>query len=216
MNTSNTLPIAPVVIKTSKITALIISACTVTFCLFVLMSKLVENNNSFQPKETPSFTVTISDVREDTDAGEIVKTLPKPPEIKPMPKPTPTPSEDIVDDTFAGPDDWSFNIETGGGTPMFSNGPRDSTAVPIVRVPPNYPTKAASQGLEGWVSMRFSINELGKVFDVTVIESEPKRIFDREAKKALRKWKYKPQMVDGKAVVQTNQSVMLEFNLDNT
>ena len=29
------------------------------------------------------------------------------------------------------------------------------------------------------------------------LEAQPKRVFDKEARRALRKWKYKPKVVDG-------------------
>jgi protein TonB len=73
--------------------------------------------------------------------------------------------------------------------------------------------KAAREGKEGWVQMSFSIDTLGGVTDIKVIDSQPKRIFDREAKKALAKWKYKPKIVDGKPIVQTGLTVQLDFKM---
>jgi protein TonB len=48
-----------------------------------------------------------------------------------------------------------------------------------------------------------------------VIDSEPRRVFDREARKALSKWRYNPKVVDGKAMKQIGLTVQLDFNLDN-
>ena len=62
--------------------------------------------------------------------------------------------------------------------------------------------------------MSFTINEVGGVEDIEVIDAEPKRVFDREARRALRKWKYKPKVVDGKAVKQTDMFVQLDFTLE--
>ena len=50
--------------------------------------------------------------------------------------------------------------------------------------------------------------------DIEVIEAEPKRVFDREARRALRKWKYKPKIVDGKPVKQPGMFVQLDFKLE--
>ena len=55
-------------------------------------------------------------------------------------------------------------------------------------------------GTEGWVKVAFTVTETGTVKDVSVVEAEPRRIFDRAAKTAILKWKFKPKMVDGKAV----------------
>jgi protein TonB len=90
---------------------------------------------------------------------------------------------------------------------------KDGDATPIVRIEPRYPMKAAREGKEGWVQMSFSIDTLGGVTDIKVIKSQPKRIFDREAKKALAKWKYKPKIVDGKPIVQTGLTVQLDFKM---
>jgi protein TonB len=91
---------------------------------------------------------------------------------------------------------------------------RDGEATPIVRIEPKYPVQAARDGKEGWVILSFTIDELGGVTDVDVIDADPKRVFDREAKRALRKWKYKPKVVDGKPVKQTGQQVQLDFKLN--
>ena len=55
-----------------------------------------------------------------------------------------------------------------------------------------------------------------KLTDVVVLEANPKRIFDREAKRALRKWKYKPKIVEGKPQKQFNMQVQLDFKLDKS
>ena len=91
---------------------------------------------------------------------------------------------------------------------------RDGDATPIVRIEPKYPPQAARDGKEGWVKLSFTINEIGGVEDVNVIEAQPKRVFDKEAKRALRKWKYKPKVVDGKAQKQPGLTVQLDFKMD--
>jgi protein TonB len=91
---------------------------------------------------------------------------------------------------------------------------RDGEATPIVRIDPKYPVQAARDGREGWVKLQFTINELGGVEDIVVLEAEPKRLFDREARRALAKWKYRPKIVDGKAEKQFNMFVQLDFTLE--
>jgi protein TonB len=71
---------------------------------------------------------------------------------------------------------------------------------PLVRIPAEYPTQAASQGIEGYVILRFTVTETGAVVDPEVLRAEPPRIFDRSALRAVRGWKYQPKMQDGKAV----------------
>jgi protein TonB len=54
---------------------------------------------------------------------------------------------------------------------------------------------------------------MGGVEDVEVLDADPKRIFDRNAKRALRKWKYRPKIVDGIAQKQFGLEVQLDFKL---
>lgn len=115
----------------------------------------------------------------------------------------------------------SFNIPTvdvGSGKSMGLDAPtigaEEGDATPIVRIEPKYPVQAARDGKEGFVQLSFTITETGEVDDVNVIKAEPKRIFDREAIRALQKWKYKPKIQDGKAVRQPGMTVELVFKLN--
>lgn len=91
----------------------------------------------------------------------------------------------------------------------------EQDATPVVRMEPKYPVDAARDGVEGWVELRFSIDTAGQVQDVQVVNAEPRRIFDKAAVQALKRWKYRPKVVDGKAIAQTGLAVRLDFNLDN-
>ncbi|MEM7357786.1 MAG: TonB family protein [Pseudomonadota bacterium] len=81
--------------------------------------------------------------------------------------------------------------------------------------PPDYPGPAITRNLEGYAVVGFSVNEAGQVFDAYIIESEPKGVFDRSALKAISKFKYKPKMVNGKAIVTHRQRYMFTYKLDD-
>ena len=85
-------------------------------------------------------------------------------------------------------------------------------AIPVVRVDPEYPRKAARAGREGWVRLAFTITPSGGVTDVRVLESRPRRVFDRAAKRALEQWRFRPQRVDGRARAREAVQV-IEFKL---
>lgn len=69
---------------------------------------------------------------------------------------------------------------------------------PLVRIPADYPVSALAKGIEGFVEMRFVVTETGAVADPEVLRADPPGIFDRSARRAVLKWKYQPQMVEGK------------------
>jgi protein TonB len=99
------------------------------------------------------------------------------------------------------------------GGPNLGAGVSDSDPVPIVRVNPQYPPRAAERGLEGWVEMRFIISAAGTVQDAEVTNSHPGNVFDRAALRAVRRWKYNPQIEDGKPIERHGITVRLEFSL---
>jgi protein TonB len=90
----------------------------------------------------------------------------------------------------------------------------DSDVAPIVRVLPVYPARAQERGIEGYVIVEFTIAADGTVKDAFVLESEPSKIFDRAALRAIRKWKYKPKVEDGVAMERSGNRIRLPFELE--
>lgn len=70
----------------------------------------------------------------------------------------------------------------------------------LKKVNPTYPTQALRSRTEGWVELSFTITTDGDVEGVQVIDSEPRRVFDREAERALSQWKFSPRLEGGKPV----------------
>ena len=85
---------------------------------------------------------------------------------------------------------------------------------PIFRINPSYPRRAAINGVEGFVILKFDITESGETDNISVLQASPPQIFNSNAIQALKKWKYKARVVDGKAVRQNNLKVQLDFKLD--
>lgn len=76
----------------------------------------------------------------------------------------------------------------------------DGEYLPIVKVQPQYPSRALSRGIEGYVIVEFTVTTNGSVRDPVVVEAEPANIFDNAAIKAALKFKYKPRVIDGEPV----------------
>lgn len=64
--------------------------------------------------------------------------------------------------------------------------------VPVSAAPPNYPRDALMRGAEGSVRMCFTIAPDGSVSDVRVAESDPVKVFDAAATRALSRWRFDP------------------------
>jgi protein TonB len=91
----------------------------------------------------------------------------------------------------------------------------DRDTIPLVRIPPDYPPRALSRGLEGWVQVRFTITPTGTVSDAVVVNAEPKNIFDDAALKAIARWRYNPKVEGGVAVERVGVETVIRFQLDN-
>jgi protein TonB len=90
----------------------------------------------------------------------------------------------------------------------------DRDVIPLVRINPEYPTRARERGIEGWVQVEFTITAAGTVADAKVVDADPKGLFDRAALEAIGRWKYNPKVVDGRAMERRGVQVQLTFNLE--
>ena len=90
----------------------------------------------------------------------------------------------------------------------------DRDVIPLVRIAPDYPPRALSRGLEGWVQVQFTITATGTVKDPTVVNSDPKNIFDDAALKAIARWRYNPRVDGGVAVERVGVQTIIRFQLD--
>lgn len=78
-----------------------------------------------------------------------------------------------------------------------------ATSLTLVRsVNPEYPQRALEQLVSGWVQLEFTVARDGSVKDIIVTGSEPVRTFDSAAIAALRRYRYRPVLVNGAAVEQ--------------
>ena len=83
----------------------------------------------------------------------------------------------------------------------------------IHRVPPVYPAQAKSLRQEGKVVLEAMVMEDGSVRDLKVVEGPP--VFTASALEAVKKWRYKPFVLDGKAV-KSPMRIMVDFKLPGT
>ena len=91
-----------------------------------------------------------------------------------------------------------------------NNGP----LVDVMYVRPVYPADAAARGLEGFVTLRFDVTEMGTVTNVTILESTH-RVFEKPAREAALRSRFRPQVVDGVAIATTGIVRRYRFELDD-
>jgi len=189
-------------------------ALLTTFGLFWVMQALIGASGELQ-EGRPSPSVEFVRLRRDT-TPEIKKREPPKREKPDQPPPPPEmnvaknlkPSEAVGEivpmvDTA---------MELGKATSLGAGG-GDRDIVPLVRVDPDYPARARQRGIEGYVDLMFTIGPVGTVENVKVIGASPPAVFDRAALRAVRRWRYNPQIVDGKAVPREGVKVRLRFQL---
>ncbi|MEL7028187.1 MAG: TonB family protein [Pseudomonadota bacterium] len=185
------------------------AAALATVTLFFLMSFLVRTEFETPPQtfETPTITFL---------RGIVDTTEPVPPresqvrpeaEVQPPPPPRPAKKSKTTDIMLpAGPaaptPDVDPNVRAGGAFPT-----------PLVRIPPQYPSKALARGIEGVVIVEFDIAADGSVMNAVVIDAEPAGYFERAALNAVAQWKYRPQTRDGRPSVTRGVQVSINFTI---
>ncbi len=199
-----------------------IAAVGVTFGLFLFMFKLISSGAGkneeleaisgihFGPVDIPDDVVTRS------------RRIPKKPPPPKNPPPPPKMQISKVEQQMVNMpkiDLPNLDVPLVGGEGMFIGNfgtvdrSEEGDIIPIVVIRPMYPRDAAMEGIEGWVDVAFIITENGTVKNPRVIDAKPARIFNREAMRAILKWKFKPRVIDGQAV-ERPATQRIEFNLE--
>lgn len=69
--------------------------------------------------------------------------------------------------------------------------------IPFIKIAPQYPQNAAAKGIEGYVDVMFDVTALGTTENIRIIAYVPSSVFNKSVVKAIKGWKYKPNVVDG-------------------
>ncbi|MGD8109465.1 TonB family protein [Vibrio sp. TRT 21S02] len=195
------------------------TAAIITLGLFVFMSWMVDNGHRRTPEASQPLSFNMVMVENEQDVQRRKRALPEQPEIPEVPEQKPVEQMEAkvsqVSPTSSIPT-LGLNTAISGiaiNAPTFGDFGVNQEVVPLYRVEPAYPAKAKARGVEGFVTLSFTIDETGRPVDVEVVDAKPRRFFERDAIRALRRWKYQPQIEEGKAVARQGQTVTLEFKL---
>lgn len=189
----------------------------VAIALFGLMNSLVSGGDRGALQAQDTQFVDFVRVKRDEQTRTKERQVPEKPEPPKKPPPPqvsaqqqetrPTPDLQMnmpnISSSFAGSGPYLGNPFSGGGT-------GDGDVIPIVQIEPQYPREALIECIAGIVNLEFTILEDGSVEDPTVVSSDPPRLFDRSALRAILRWKFKPRIVDGRPVAR-RATLPLEF-----
>ncbi len=95
------------------------------------------------------------------------------------------------------PDIQSVPMDFSGMKEFYGTGEIDYPLTPLVQVHPVYPLMAKRQGIEGWVKVKFLVTETGRVEQVSILEANPKEIFNNAVRQCVNAWRFKPGTVEG-------------------
>ena len=190
--------------------------------LFFLMQSLIDSGEQNTNASSEGQIMEFIRIREDETLS--IKDRRKPQKPKPPKEPPPPPK--LIVEKQVKPTMNRIKIEIpnidlpsiAGGGPFLGNWAGNPLAegdvLPIVRIDPQWPREALIEGIEGYVVVEVTIGADGSVKDVRVIQSEPRRMFDRNVIRAVLKWKFKPRIING-VPVERKAIQMLEFTLDD-
>jgi TonB family protein len=92
--------------------------------------------------------------------------------------------------------------------------PGDSTELIVIKAPrPFYPLEAKSKGVQGKVWIHLLISETGDIEKADIISGDPD--LARAAQEAMKKWKFKPYIRNGKPV-KVNTKMPFDFAFKNS
>ena len=86
--------------------------------------------------------------------------------------------------------------------------------VPYLKLQPEYPSRALTRGIQGYVDLAFDITAAGTTSNIRVLQAQPEGIFERAAIRALEKWKYRVPIVDDRPQGQVDMMTRMSFELE--
>lgn len=188
--------------------------------IMVMMAILLMNASKHISKDDKSGRAMNFEVVKINKAKKVSKTQPK--KKKPVKAAPPVPLVNL-DSSLAGIefDLPSFSLGGSGvdesligdtSNVVMTGDTVDVVPRPVQRAPLEYPARAKSKEIEGYVVLSLLINKAGKVEKAKVIEASPQGIFDSSALRSVKRWNFEPAYFNGKPVkAWANQTIRFEM-----
>ena len=190
-------------------------ACSITFLIFMLMQILITTDEVEIEEAGDELQIVISEEVEEASARRREVSIDDVAEVEPPPPPpqierevADVPAEDLssaIGDlpTFDAPDINSDSVS-------FDVSDRD--AQPRVRIPPQYPQRAAERGVEGSCAVRFDVTPDGIPTNIEITTCDSS-LFQRSTIRAVERWRYDPKVQDGTPVWRRGVETRLDYEL---
>lgn len=113
------------------------------------------------------------------------------------------------------PLNWSVGVEAMSDVEQLAQRPEVQLEgfLPVDLVTPEYPVRALQRGVEGRVKVEFDINTQGKAFNVRVVATSAKGVFDRAVLDALNASQFQPIKINGHPIITKNVNETFLFTL---
>ena len=188
----------------------------ITLGLFYFMQFLIATGEAFDERIS---VVKIVDATMPEIELEVIEEIDKPEPIEELVQDQPEVQERQTN-LDAGPalniERQSLEIDTGLELSNASISATDGDYLPLVAIAPQYPTRAAQRGIQGWCLVSFTVDGLGNVVEETiaVVDAEPPNIFDRSSIRAATRFKFQPRVVDGQGVEVSGVQYLFRYQLE--
>nr|WP_308822861.1 energy transducer TonB [Sodalis praecaptivus] len=140
--------------------------------------------------------------------------LPEPPAPVQVPKPVPKPKPKPKPERHREIKPRTPKPETRPASPAPSAPPVRPATAPITSAPratfrsnPIYPPRARALGIEGRISVMYDVNAEGRVENIRIVSAQPRNMFERDVRLAMRRWTYET----GKPTA--NMTVKFQFDI---
>ena len=189
----------------------------VTLGLFFFMSVLIATGETLSERVS---VVKVVDATMPDIELEVIEEIDKPEPIEELTEEQPELQEKQIN-LDAGPslniERATIDIDTGLQLTNASINATDGDYLPLVAIAPQYPTRAAQRGIEGWCLVSFTVNGLGNVEEetITVVDAEPPQIFNRSSVRAAARFKFQPRVEDGIGVEVAGVQYLFRYQLED-
>jgi|TARA_B110001454_G_scaffold85568_1_gene82204 protein TonB len=192
-------------------------AAGITLGLFYFMQALIASGSQLDERVN---VVKVIDATMPDIELEVIEEIDKPEPIEEVTEDVPdTPDKQInlSDGPALNIERAIAQIDTGLQLSNASISATDGDYLPLVAIAPQYPTRAAQRGIQGWCLVSFSVNGQGSVVEdsIVVTDAEPPNIFDRSSLRAAARFKFQPRVVDGQGVRVDDVQYLFRYQLED-